>query len=964
MGSFFLKSPGLGYFCKNYTNLMKLKMKKLLALLGVITAIFVLFLTAIPYLFPEKLKSSALEIANTHLESELHFEAMDISVFRHFPYLTVSLSNIDLKGSEPYATQSLVSATEVDLGVNLAALLFRGEVSVNRIFINNPKINVQVSEEGIANYNVYIANPEQVNESESNDTRIQLEHIEITNADVIYNDRATKVYLDAIGFNYLGKGDLSEAVFDLKTKATIEKLNLDFDGETYLSNKEVNARLITNVNTNSLSILFEKNSVKINKLPVNFKGKLDFLNNGYNIDFELLSKRSKLEDFFTALPPAYVTWLDKTSVKGTIDLALSLKGAFIASENIKPEVKFDLGIQNGFVNYNKAPLSIESLSMDFKTVLPSLDMDQLKIDLKEFKFKLGKDFVDAKLQTIGFDRMKVDALIKAQLDLSQLKESAGLPLEELKGKFFTDINVEGVYDYANGSFPKVKGDIKLNNGLIQTEHYPNPINNISVNAVLDNPSNALETASMVVSNSGFDFEGNRFNVDLKVLNFADVNYEAAVKGILDIGKIYQVFKQDGVNVNGQIKTDISFKGVVSDVLASRYHLLENKGTLQVSNLTLQSEYFPLPWNIKSGDFTFYNDKMQFHDFQVLTGRSDIAMTGSLNNVYQYVMDDSAVLKGSFDFRSSKFYVDDFYKTSSSNGEENKENANSIEENFQEGVLQIPKNYNLNLLASIGELIYDDLSIQAMRGHLHVDEGVLRMKNAKLETIGTRVEMNGEYHPINKDKATFSYQIKAEDFDIQRAYKEIRMFRELASAAENAEGIVSLDYALKGVLDADMMPVMPSLEGGGILSVKNVKMVGFKMFNVVSEKTETDVLKNADISKVNIKTTIKNNIMKMERVRFKIAGFRPRIEGETSLDGKLNFKMRLGLPPLGLIGIPISITGTQENPQVKLGNKTQDLEEAMYDEGDDSAAIEVEDNQQSQEVEVINEEIPNQNNVQE
>jgi len=134
------------------------------------------------------------------------------------------------------------------------------------------------------------------------------------------------------------------------------------------------------------------------------------------------------------------------------------------------------------------------------------------------------------------------------------------------------------------------------------------------------------------------------------------------------------------------------------------------------------------------------------------------------------------------------------------------------------------------------------------------------------------------------------------------------------------------------LDGNMTPVFPSLLGGGTLSVKNVKMKGFKLLNTVSQKTETEALKDPDISKIDIKTTVKNNIIKIERFKFKVSGFRPRIEGETSFDGKINLKMRIGLPPLGIIGIPIKVTGTQENPIIGLGKKTEDLEETEYEEG--------------------------------
>mgnify|MGYP001139959661 FL=1 len=67
---------------------------------------------------------------------------------------------------------------------------------------------------------------------------------------------------------------------------------------------------------------------------------------------------------------------------------------------------------------------------------------------------------------------------------------------------------------------------------------------------------------------------------------------------------------------------------------------------------------------------------------------------------------------------------------------------------------------------------------------------------------------------------------------------------------------------------------------------------------------------------------------------KVAGFRPRFEGQVSFDGKLNLSGRLGLPPFGIIGIPFSVTGTQDKPVVKLRKqKDSDKIEETTEEAD-------------------------------
>jgi AsmA protein len=44
---------------------------------------------------------------------------------------------------------------------------------------------------------------------------------------------------------------------------------------------------------------------------------------------------------------------------------------------------------------------------------------------------------------------------------------------------------------------------------------------------------------------------------------------------------------------------------------------------------------------------------------------------------------------------------------------------------------------------------------------------------------------------------------------------------------------------------------------------------------------------------------------------------------------MNLKFRLGLPPLGIFGIPMTVTGTQENPKIKTGkgDESTNLKEA-------------------------------------
>lgn len=905
---------------------MKRIISKFLKVTGIFIVGILLLMVLFPILFPGKIEQEVKAFANQKLNGELNFKEANLSFFEHFPYLTLTLTELDLKGSAPYRNESLIAAEEVSFGINLKALLVDGMVSINKIYLSDALINVKVDKNGQANYNVYVSESnDQDKEDNGSDTSLRLDRISIENSHLLFNDQSTGIVIDANGFNYLGKGDLDKAIFDLDTDAQIEDFNFTFGKDQYLKNKKVNAELITKINTHSLSFIFEENNLKINQLPIDFVGKLDFLKNGYDLDFKVESLQSELQDFFTALPPAYVTWLDKTQVEGQTDLILTLKGKYIASQNKSPDLGFIMRIREGAINHKEAPVPATNIFFNFETKLPQLNPERLQVNIDSLYFNIGKDYAKAIVKTEGLSQPKVHALLQSKLDLGAMNRAFGIASVDLKGKLDLDVRADGFYNPQTKEIPKVKAKIQLSKGYVKTKFYRNPIQNIELISAIQTATGRLDDLNIQIQPASFVFEKHPVFVEAKLKNFTNIHYDVKAKGMLDIGRIYKVFSQEGLDVKGLVKANVRFKGTQKEAMEGHYSRLQNSGTLYLKEIKTTASYLPKPFVINEGTFSFRQDQMRFDDFKASYGQSDFQMKGELRNVIDFVLSSTAVLKGKFDLKSNYVNADEFLsETSTTNVAE----VPSIEK----GVVVLPKNFDLQFGAQVNQLNFQDLKINQLHGKLSVQKGKLNLRDANAEIIGCQVAMEANYANETQNRAAFDLKIKASDFDVKRAYTEVKLFREMVSAAESAEGIIGLTYALSGKLNDQMMPIFPSLSGGGVLSVNKVKMKGFKLMNAVSRTTGKDKIKNPDLTKVTIKTTIKNNIITIERFKFKVAGFRPRIEGTTSFDGRLNLKMRLGLPPLGIIGIPLKITGTQDNPKVRLGKQTEDLEETEYQEG--------------------------------
>jgi len=588
-----------------------------------------------------------------------------------------------------------------------------------------------------------------------------------------------------------------------------------------------------------------------------------------------------------------------------------------------PKFTLSSSFTNGYIKYAKLPQSVNNISFKLDAGCPDHDPKHISLSVENLYATALSNYIKGYFKLGNTKDFPVDAALKIKFHLSDIKQFYPVDTTELNGDLNADITTKGKYLPARKTFPVTVANITLLNGSVKTKYYPHPIENIQVNTSIVNRTGTLAGTKIDVKPISFEFEGEPFTIKANLHNFNDLQYNVSSHGTIDIGKIYKVFAIKGYNVNGTIAANVSFKGKQSDALAGRYDQLYNSGTLKVKNVALTSELFPKPFLIRNGVFTFNQDKMNFDAFTAQYGKSTIVLNGALSNVIDYATKPSSVLKGDFTMNSDMINAGDFMAYSGT-----PQTGSSAS-----GVIMVPKNLNLNFTANVKKVKYNGLALTDAKGQMTINNGAINLKNTGFTVIGTPVTMDASYTSTGPKTAYFNYHINAQDFDIKKAYDNIKIFHDMASSAAHTEGLVSLDYQLSGRLNSNMMPIYPSLKGSGILSAKALKVHGFKLLGSIGKTTGHDSINNkSDLSKVELKTTIANNIITIQRTKLRMAGFRARIEGQVSFNQQMDINFRLGLPPLGIIGIPLNITGTADKPKVRLGKgkKADELQETADD----------------------------------
>jgi AsmA protein len=934
-------------------------MKKILKISGAALILILVLLIATPFIFKDKITREVKQFANRSLKSEFNFRDVSLSFFSRFPNLTLTVSGFSLLGSPPFEHDTLIVAREIGFGINLKSL-FTDNIRINKVYLENAAIRILYNEKGLSNFDIY--QTEDSTQTKPSDTaggaQIHIEDITFNNCRFTYSDASIPFEVVANGLNYSGKSIYSGNIFDLSSKVKIDSLDVLYDNQLFISQKPVTAQMSTRINSDDLSIFFEKNDLKIKDIPLQFNGKFNFEKDGYSLSLtclsvmekEFLSARFKLVQgrnlYLSARATASVDlerWTKSldyqtADLKGMFDLSLDAGGYYetgpVTKGGLRKEVdtvilsipKFELmtSLSNGYLKYKTLPQALTGISFNLNAVCPDNNYNNISINLEKLKAGFLGNLIEGNFSLKGLKDMPVEANLQARCDLSQLKDVVPMDSLELSGLLEFKVNASGNYAPEKGKFPVTVANVSWENGRIRTSYYPNPIDKISMKMEVTTKTGTLADLGIKVNPFNFTFEGKPFTLTASLFDFNDLQYNVQSRGVIDLGKVYKVFSQKGMELDGYIETDLYLSGRQSDAMAQRIERLRNKGTLKLRNIELRAEDYPKPFIIKTGDFRFDQDKVWFDNFLAVYGTSDFMLKGSVRNSIAWMLAQGKTLKGDFHLTSKRISVDEFMVFAPPGNQ-------PVTKNQSSGVVIIPRDFDIDFDAVVDQVAFSGLDIRNLKGKIDLKEGILVLSEAGFNLIGCQVGMSATYGSITPQKAHFEFQVKAEDFDVKRAYNEIAMVRDMASSAGNAEGLVSLDYSLKGKLNGDMYPILPSVEGGGVLSVRKIKVKGLKLFNDISKSTAKEGIANPDLSKVDIKSTIKNSTVTFEQFKFKVSGIRFRISGSSTFDNVVNMRIRLGLPPLGIFGIPLKVTGPMDNLKIKYGKgkDPENLQDSDY-----------------------------------
>lgn len=858
-------------------------MKKTIFIILAIFAILLLVLAAVPFIFKDKiLERVDKEIAGA-VDANVFYEHdnINLSVFKSFPSISATIKKMGVSGHEPFQNDTLLYVDEFQVDLNLKSVLFDDVPKLTAVYLNGGSVYVKVLEDGTANYDIAIESGEEVS-SDTSGFNLGISLIEVNDLNFIYDDRQMNFFMALAGLNLRGSGDFSSNVYDLVAKADVNIARLDFEKVNYLSNKKLTLDSRINVDLEQMKFALEEAEISINDFMFGVDGFLAMPDDDIELDLAFAGKNNTFKSLLSLVPGIYTDSFEGLETSGSMDFQGAVKGIY--NDLSFPSFNLGLVVEDGMFKYPDLPRPVSDVNINLLVNNTTDNLDNTQINLSDFKLNFGSNPISGRLLVKNLLTYDMDGQLLGKLNLEELTSIFPLEGMELKGSLNINATAEGRYDSATHVIPHIDAVAVLNNGYIKSTEYPAPIENLNVNVSAINTTGKMNDLMVNLSSFGFDLEGESIEGRLKIEDLDRLNWDGSVNGVVDLGKIASILPLEDVIMEGKITAAIDTKGNYSDVEASRYERLEASGTIDVKDFYYTDLDLPQGIRIKNAKGDFSPRAINLTDFDARIGQSPLTANGNLTNYMAYLFGENQTLRGNLNLYSSKFNVNEWLT-----GTTNTEDTTSL------SVIELPRNIDFTMSVKADEVLYDNLVMKDVNGAMILRDGVLSFDNASMNTLGGKLSLNGSYNSQDISSPIFDMTFDVTGLSIQEAFKSFNTVRAFAPIAQHVTGDFTTKFKMSGLLGSDMMPVLSSLDGGGLIKVSEAALRDSKIVEGITSLTKLKDGNTLTFKNLNLSAQIVDGMLQLQPFDVNLWGYAANIQGSTGFDGSINYLVNMQVP---------------------------------------------------------------------
>ena len=864
--------------------------KKTLKITGISLVALIGLAFAAPFVFKSQITALVKKQINKSVNAKVDFNDVSLSLFRHFPRVTISMKDLSIIGKDDFATDTLISVRELDASANLVSVIKGRDINIYGVFLESPRIHALVNKNGKANWDISKQDPNPTaNNDSSSAFHMHLKKYSISNGYLLYRDETAGINTEITDFDHEGKGDFTADAFTLSTTTKAADANFIYANIPYLKNAKVAIDADIQVDNKTNKYTFQTDDIILNDLKLSCKGFFQVVNDSmYDMDISFNSPSNDFKHILSLIPAVYQKDFDKMKAGGRAVFKGFVKGIYSPTE--MPAYNINLEVDDGFFQCPDLPKQLKNIQLALVVNNPDGVTDHTTIAISSGHFELDNEPFDFRflLKNPVTDRF-VDAAAKGRIDLA--KVSKLIKLDEgtkLAGSVSADVFARGnLSAIENHSGPFAAGGfLDIQDLFYSSKQFAQPVHNGNMKIEIENSDGIADKTFINVTSGHMQVGDDPVDFSLSVRNLVStVDFAGHAKGRFTLDNLKQFVKLDpGTSLSGIMNADLDFSGYKAAIEKSEYDKITTRGTLDLRNVKYISKAYPTGINITRTTLAFNENDVTLDALSGNYLNTNFTADGVLNNLMGYALKNQT-LSGTVNLTADKMNLNEWI------GEDT-----ATATTTQSAPFAVPANVNFLINAKMGKVKYDKVIYSNVNGSMAVSDETVKLQNVRTEALDGVINFNGSYSTkTNKKQPDIAISYNVKNIDVQKAFYSFNTVQKLMPIGQFLSGKLSSQLSMTGKLHGDMMPDFSSLTGNGNLLLVQGILKKFAPLEKLASTLQIDELKEVTIKDIKNYIEFANGKVLVKPFAFKVKDIEMLIGGTHGFDQSLDYVIQMKLP---------------------------------------------------------------------
>jgi hypothetical protein len=879
---------------------MKKILRKTLKITGITLLVLIAAAFLIPILFKKQITALVKSEINKSLTAKVDFKDVSLSLFRHFPKISITLDELSVVGTNDFAGDTLISAKTLDASVNLFSVIKGKDINVYGVFLESPRIHALVHKDGKANWSITKESTDtaaSTSPSSPSEFKMKLQKYQITNGYIQYKDESSNMSAEISGLDHEGSGDFTQDAFTLSTKTKTDAAGFIYASVPYLANTqtEINADIQIDNATNKYT--FKSDEITINNLKLNAEGFFQLVNDStYNMDIQFKTPSNEFKDILSLIPSIYKQDFAKLKTSGQALLNGFVKGTYSPVQ--MPAYNINLEIKDGFFQYPDLPQPVKNIQLALHATNPDGKPDNAVIDISKGHIEMDNEPFDFKLLFKNPETSKyIDATAKGKLDLANVSKFVKLEGgTKLSGVVGADMFAKGKMsalqtqqgDFAAGGFLDIK------NLFYSSSAFPQPVQNGNMKIELQNSGGVADNTSVNISSGHIELGKDPFDFTLKLSHpMSSVDFAGTAKGKFTLDNIKQFVQlAPGTSITGNLNADLGFNGNKTAIDKKEYDKIAISGTAALDNFKYISKDYPTGLTLSNTNLSFDQKSAALKDLKGNFLNTNFSANGVFNNLVGYALKDQP-LSGTLNVSADKMNLNDWMGTSTAAPATTTASSTTA---AAPTPFLVPSNIDLTINAKAGQVKYDKVEYNNINGTLVLNDQTAKLQDVKTEALDGTITFNGSYSTkTNKKEPAINLSYDVKDISVQKAFLSFNTIQKLMPIGQYLDGKLNSQLSMTGNLGGDMMPDLSTLTGKGSLLLLEGVLKKFAPLEKIASALQIDELKSVTIKDIKNYIEFANGKVLVKPFTIKVKDIDMQIGGMHGLDQSIDYAIQMKVP---------------------------------------------------------------------